>query len=60
MGLDDLAQKAGDALSSDKAEGMSDKVLDAVADAAKKATGGTYDDKIDAARQAIDGRIGTD
>ena len=52
MGLDDLAKKAGDALSSDKAEAISDKALDAAAGAAKKATGGKYDDKIDTARDA--------
>ena len=56
MGLDDLAKKAGDALSSDKAEAISDKALDAAAGAAKKATGGKYDDKID----AVDGKLGTE
>ena len=60
MGLDDLAKKAGDALSSDKAEAISDKALDAAAGAAKKATGGKYDDKIDAARDAVDGKLGTE
>ena len=59
MGLDDLAKKAGGTLSSDKAEAISDKALDAAAGAAKKATGGKYDDKIDAARDAADGKIGT-
>ena len=54
MGLDDLAKKAGDALSSDKAEAISDKALDAAAGAAKKATGGKYDDKIDTARDATE------
>ena len=39
MGLDDLAKKAGDALSSDKAEAISDKRSNAAAGAAKKATG---------------------
>ena len=55
MGLDDLAKTAGDALSSDTAE-----ALDAAAGAAKKATGGKYDDKIDAARDAVDGKLGTE
>ena len=59
MGLDDLAKKAGDALSSDKVEAISDKALDAAADAAKKATGGKYDDKIDSACDTIDGKLGT-
>ena len=60
MGLDDLAKKATEALSSDKAEELSDKALDAAAGAAKKATDGKYDDKIDAARDAVDGKVGTD
>ena len=55
MGLDDLAKKATDALGSDKAE-----ALDAAAGAAKKATGGKHDDKIDTARDAVDGKVGTD
>ena len=41
MGLDDLAKKAGDALSSDKAEAISDKALDAAAGAAKTTTRST-------------------
>ncbi|WP_128773595.1 Rv0909 family putative TA system antitoxin [Actinomyces oricola] len=60
MGLDDLAKKATDALGSDKAEALSDKALDAAAGAAKKATGGKHDDKIDTARDAVDGKVGTD
>ena len=60
MGLDDLATKAGDARSSDMAEASSDKALDAAAGAAKTATGGKYDDKIDAARDAVDGKLGTE
>ena len=60
MGLDDLAKKAGDVLNSDKAEAISDKVLDAAAGAVKKATGGKYDDTIDSARDAVDGKLGTD
>ena len=47
MGLDDLAKKAGGTLSSDKAEAISDKALDAA-------------DKIDAARDAVDGKLGTE
>ena len=67
MGLDDLTrkaqdllgnQKAQDALKSEKAEGISDKILDGIAGAADKATGGKYDDKIDGARDAADKRLG--
>ena len=55
-----MAKKATDALGSDKAEALSDKALDAAAGAAKKATGGKHDDKIDTARDAVDGKVGTD
>ncbi|CAM2971732.1 Rv0909 family putative TA system antitoxin [Actinomyces slackii] len=58
MGLDDLSKKASEALGSDKTEELSDKALDTAADAAKKATGGKFDDKIDSARDAIDGKLG--
>ncbi|PZF58773.1 antitoxin [Curtobacterium sp. MCSS17_008] len=66
-GFDDIAKKAQrllqdgkvqDALKSEKAEGVSDKVLDGVADAVKKATGGKHDDKIDGARDQADKHIG--
>ncbi|GAA3336759.1 hypothetical protein GCM10017714_00810 [Curtobacterium pusillum] len=66
-GLDDITKKAQeflkdgkvqDALKSEQAEGISDKVLDGVVDAVKKATGGKFDDKIDGARDAADKRIG--
>ena len=59
MGLDDLAKKAGDALSSDKAEAISDKALDAAAGAAKKATGGKFDSQVEAVRDAVDSKIGS-
>ncbi|KTR54395.1 antitoxin [Curtobacterium oceanosedimentum] len=68
-GFDDITKKAQeflkdgkvqDALKSEKAEDVSDKVLGGVADAVKKATGGKYDDKIDNARDAADERIGND
>ncbi len=67
MGLDDItrkaqdllgSQKGKDALKSEKAEGISDKLLDGVADAVDKATGGKFDEKIDGARDAADKRIG--
>lgn len=60
MGLDDLAKKADDALGSEKVEKISDKALDAAATAAKKVTGGKYDAKIDSARDAVDGKLGSD
>lgn len=69
MGLDDITRKAKeflddnkvkDALKSEQAEDISDKVLDATADAADKVTGGKHEDKIEAARKAADDKIGTD
>ena len=68
-GLDDISKKATDfwksgkaqdALKSEKAEGISDKVLDGVAGFADKLTGGKHSDKIESARDAADKRIGTD
>jgi len=68
-GFDDITKKAQeflndpkvkDALSSEQAEGISDKLLDGVADAAKKATGGKFDDKIEGARDQADKRVGSD
>ena len=56
----DLAGKAGEALTSDKAEGVSDKVLGAAAGAAKKVTGGKFDEKIDSAVEAADSKIGNE
>ena len=55
-----VAKKAGDALGSEKVEKISDKALDAAATAAKKVTGGKYDAKIDSARDAVDGKLGSD
>lgn len=55
-----LKQKAEDLVGSTlKDEAKTDSALDAVSGAAKKATGGKYDDKIDSAREAADKRLGT-
>ena len=65
MGIEDLAKQAGDfakdnadkiqeALKSEQAEGISDKVLDGAADLANKLTGGKFADQIDGARDAAD------
>ncbi|WP_448811516.1 hypothetical protein [Agromyces bauzanensis] len=69
--LDDLTGKAKDfveenkdqieeALNSEQAEQISDKVLGAVADAAKKVLPDEHDAKIDAVRANIDTSIGND
>ena len=66
-GFDDITKKAQeflnddrvkDALSSQQAEDISDKVLDGVADAAKKVSGGKFDDRIEDARDAANKRVG--
>ncbi|GAB2979805.1 Rv0909 family putative TA system antitoxin [Frigoribacterium salinisoli] len=66
-GSDDIMKKAQrfladgrvqDALKSEKSEGASDAVLDAVSRAADKATGGAHSDKIRQARDAADRKLG--
>ncbi|GAA3896156.1 hypothetical protein GCM10022381_42030 [Leifsonia kafniensis] len=69
MGIDDITKKAQeflgddkvkDALKSEQAEGVSDKLLDGVADAANKVTGGKFADQIDGARDAADKSVGNE
>jgi len=50
--------KVKDALKSEKAEDISDKLLDGVATAAQKATGSKFDEQIEGARKAADDKIG--
>ncbi|MGD8192994.1 antitoxin [Herbiconiux sp. P18] len=66
-GFDDITRKAKallddekvkQALKSEKAEEVSDKLLDGIAGAAKKITGGKHDAKIDEARNKADGSVG--
>jgi hypothetical protein len=66
-GFDDITKKAQaflkdgkvqDALKSEKAEGVSDTILDAVAAAADKATGGKHADKIHQAKEQADKKLG--
>ena len=66
-GFDDITKKAQEflkdgkvqeALKSEKAEGISDNILDAVAGAADKATGGKYSDKIAQAKEQADKKVG--
>lgn len=69
--LDDLTGKAKEfveenkdaieeALNSEKAEDVSDKVLDAVAEAAKKVLPDEHEAKVDEVRGNIDKSIGTE
>jgi hypothetical protein len=66
-GFDDITRKAKafleeekvqQALKSEQAEKVSDTLLDGVANAAKKVTGGKHDTKIDEARTKADGAVG--
>ncbi|TDQ03600.1 MULTISPECIES: Rv0909 family putative TA system antitoxin [Microbacteriaceae] len=68
-GFDDITKKAQeflndpkvkDALNSEQAEDVSDKLLDGVAGAAKKVTGGKFDDKIEGARDEADKHVGNE
>jgi cobalamin biosynthesis protein CbiD len=68
-GLDDITNKAKefldsdavkDALKSEQAEDVSDKLLDGVAGAAKKVAGGKFEEQIDGARDAADGKVGNE
>jgi hypothetical protein len=68
-GFDDITKKAQEflnddkvkeALKSEKAEEISDKVLDGVADTVKKVTGGKFDEQVEGARKSADKAVGTD
>lgn len=68
-GFDDITGKAKeflesdqvkDALKSEQAEDISDKLLDGVAGAANKVTGGKFQEQIDGARDQADKAVGTD
>ncbi|HLT67205.1 MAG TPA: hypothetical protein VKZ73_04970 [Microbacterium sp.] len=71
MGLDDLInkgkeafeqnkEKISEALHSEQAEGISDKVLDGAADLAKKVAPDSVDAKIDDLRDKADGHLGNE
>ena len=69
MGLDDVTKKAQeflndnkvkDALNSEQAEEISDKVLDGVEDAVQKVTGDKFTKQVSDARTNVDERIGND
>lgn len=71
MGIDDLVNqgkqfldqnkdKIGDALKSDQAEDVSDKVLDAAAEFVKKVAPDSIDEHVDGVRDNIDKAIGND
>lgn len=60
MGLEDLANQAKGLLHSDKAEEISDNLLDSASAAADKVTGGKFADQIDGARDAADEHVGNE
>lgn len=71
MGLEDLAKQAtefaqknsdkvADALKSEKAEEVSDKLLDGAAGLANRVTGGKFADRVESARDAVDKQIGNE
>lgn len=70
MGLDDIVKqgtqfleqnkdKIDEVIHSDKAEGVSDSVLDVAADVVKKVAPDQFDAKVDEVRDQVDGAIGT-
>ncbi|GAA3731663.1 hypothetical protein GCM10022239_05320 [Leifsonia bigeumensis] len=59
-GLGDFADSAKDALKSEQAEDISDKVLDGAEDLANKVTGGKFSEQVDGVRDAVDGKIGNE
>lgn len=59
MDLNELKGKAEDAVKSAIGnEERTDSLLDKVADAAKKVSDGKFDEQIDAARDAVDEKVG--
>ncbi|WP_374946138.1 Rv0909 family putative TA system antitoxin [Agreia sp.] len=69
MGLEDITKKAQDflgdstvkdALKSEQAEDISDKLLDGVAGAVNKVTGDKFEEQVEGARAAADKAVGTE
>jgi len=58
--IEDNKDKITDALNSEQAEDISDKLLDGVTEAAKKVVPEEHHDKIDGVRENVDGAIGTE
>lgn len=58
--VDQNKEKIEEALRSDKAEEVSDKIIHGLADGLKKVTGGRFDEQIDKAAENLDDKIGND
>lgn len=54
------ADKVQDALASEQAESISDKILGGAADLANKVTGGKFADNVEDVRSNLDGKIGNE
>lgn len=57
---DALAEKASEVKDAVTSEEGTDNILNSVADAASKLTGGKLDGQIDAARDFLDGKLGSE
>lgn len=55
-----LGDKTGDLANSEKGEQASDAAISKAGDAAGSATGGKFDDKIDAGEKAADDKVGNE
>jgi hypothetical protein len=58
--VDENKDRIADAVKSDRVEEVSDKILDGIAGAVKKVTGGKFDDKIDETRDNVDKHVGNE
>lgn len=56
--VDENRDKIEEALRSDKAEEVSDKIIHGLADGLKKVTGGRFDEQIDKTAENLDDKIG--
>lgn len=56
--VDENRDKIEEALKSDKAEEVSDKIIHGLADGLKKVTGGRFDEQIDKTAENLDDTIG--
>jgi hypothetical protein len=56
--VDENRDKIEEALKSDKAEEVSDKIIHGLADGLKKVTGGKFDEQIDKTARDLDDKIG--
>ena len=60
LGLDDLTNKAKDAVNGEKGEEFSDQGLDKATDFANDKTGGKFEDQINQGRDGVDGKLGNE